>query len=328
MGRLDTDGSSLAIVRHVGGKSRLEFPINTALYETGGWIGDLRFSPDGKRIGFLEHPIDGDNGGFAVSVDLSGKRTVLSGVFEAADGSGWSPDGTELWFTAARIGANLNLYAARASGREREEARIPGWNTIADIASTGRALIVHGTLRFELFALGPSQHSDRNLSWYDWSLARDISSDGTAVLFDETGEGGGKRIGVYVRRTDGSLPVRLGDGYAMSLSPDGKWALTFPTIGGSEIVLLPTGSGDPKHLPLPGSFSTAGAQWLPDGKRLLLAAAERGHGVRLYEMELGADLSATQPRPFSPEGVTRNWQAISPNGQFVVATHIDGRNIF
>jgi hypothetical protein len=115
----------------------------------------------------------------------------------------------------------------------------------------------------------------------------------------------------------------------MSLSPDGKWALTFPAIGGSEIVLLPTGPGESKHLPLPNGFSPAGAQWFPDGKRLLLAASERGHGVRLYEMELGADLSATLPRPFSPEGVTRAWQAISPDGRFVVATHIDGRtNIY
>src|SRR5207302_7778001 len=115
--------------------------------------------------------------------------------------------------------------------------------------------------------------------------------------------------------------------YAMSLSPDGKWALTFPAAGGHEIVLLPTGPGEPKHLPLPAgfSFSAMGAQWFPNGKRLLLAASEQGHGVRLYEMELGADLSATRPRPFSSEGVTRAWQAISPDGRLVIATHIDGR---
>ena len=40
-------------------------------------------------------------------------------------------------------------------------------------------------------------------------------------------------------------------------------------------------------------------------------------------MELGIDLSATQPRPFSQEGVTRSWQAISPDGGFVIAANID-----
>src|SRR5207249_1411408 len=125
------------------------------------------------------------------------------------------------------------------------------------------------------------------------SLSRDISSDGKLVLFDETGEGGGANLGVYIRKTDGSQPVRLGYGLGMSLSPDGKWALTLPVTESPEIVLVPTGPGEAKHLPLPGNISPAGARWFPDGRRLLVAAGEAGHGNRFYEMELGVDLSAT-----------------------------------
>jgi hypothetical protein len=75
---------------------------------------------DGKRIGFLDHPTDGDNGGCAASVDLAKSKRALSGVFEAVEGLSWSPDGTKLWFTAAHMGANLNMYAAGRPGREWE----------------------------------------------------------------------------------------------------------------------------------------------------------------------------------------------------------------
>ena len=41
------DGSRLAVVRYLGDKERLEFPIGKVLYESTGWIADVRFSPDG-----------------------------------------------------------------------------------------------------------------------------------------------------------------------------------------------------------------------------------------------------------------------------------------
>ncbi len=42
------DGNSLAVVRNVGGRDRLEFPIGKVLYETsGGWISYPRVSPKG-----------------------------------------------------------------------------------------------------------------------------------------------------------------------------------------------------------------------------------------------------------------------------------------
>ena len=50
------DGETLAIIRDVDGKDRLEYPIGKVLYATGGYLSDLRFSPGGDRIAFLEHP--------------------------------------------------------------------------------------------------------------------------------------------------------------------------------------------------------------------------------------------------------------------------------
>ena len=61
------DGASLALVREVAGKDRLEFPVGKVLCETGGYFSDLRFSPKGDRIAFFEHPVRWDDRGIATT---------------------------------------------------------------------------------------------------------------------------------------------------------------------------------------------------------------------------------------------------------------------
>jgi Tol biopolymer transport system component len=50
------DGASLAVVRRVGGKDRLEYPLGKVLYETAAWISYPRISPDGKLVSFIDNP--------------------------------------------------------------------------------------------------------------------------------------------------------------------------------------------------------------------------------------------------------------------------------
>jgi DNA-binding winged helix-turn-helix (wHTH) protein/Tol biopolymer transport system component len=47
-------GGRLAVVRRMGGRDRLEFPIDRVLYESDGYIVCPRVSPDGERVAFLE----------------------------------------------------------------------------------------------------------------------------------------------------------------------------------------------------------------------------------------------------------------------------------
>ncbi len=56
------DGKSLAIFRIGRRESVIEYPIGKVLYRTAGGISDLRMSPKGDELAFLEHPLRGDDG--------------------------------------------------------------------------------------------------------------------------------------------------------------------------------------------------------------------------------------------------------------------------
>src|SRR5207237_3066093 len=64
----------LAVVHHVNGRSRLEFPVGKVLYETTGWISHLRVYPRGDKIAFLDHPVLWDDRGTVDLVDSKGSR--------------------------------------------------------------------------------------------------------------------------------------------------------------------------------------------------------------------------------------------------------------
>jgi Tol biopolymer transport system component len=321
------DGKDLAIVRCARGKCRLEFPAGKVLYETTGWIGDPRFSPRGDRIAFLDHPTINDDGGSAAIVDLSGGKTTISPVYASTQGLAWSPDGREVWFTAAEVGGNRALHAATPSGKVRTSCRVAGILTLHDTARDGRILMTQDTIRVGLTGHAAGAGNDVDLTWLDWSLLADISPDGRWVLFSETGEGGGKGYSVYMRNLDGSPAVRLGEGNAQSISPDGKRVLSL--VGppnAPEIVIYPTGAGESAKVQTAG-LSVRTTRWLPDGRHFLASAREPGHPSRAYLF----DADGGKPRPLTPEGYAgslpspdgRRFVVTGPNGSYFLCS-IDG----
>ncbi len=81
------DGSQLAIIREVGGKDRLEYPIGHVLREVSGYMSDVRVSPGGDRIAYFEHPRKWDDRGSVNIVDLAGNNFVLSDGYWSERGS-------------------------------------------------------------------------------------------------------------------------------------------------------------------------------------------------------------------------------------------------
>jgi Tol biopolymer transport system component len=305
------DGAEFALVRYGGTRVRLEFPLDRVVYETAGNITWPRISPRGDGVAFIDHPFVRDDRGAVALVDREGRRTVLADGWASAQGLAWSPDGTEVWFTAARSGARSELYAVDRAGRLRLVTTAPARLVLHDIAPNGRVLLAHNMVRMDVSVLPPGADEERSLSWHDYSFAVHISPDGQKVLFSESGEAGGRGYGVYLRGTDGSPAVRLGEGHVFGLSPDGRWALTVPLDAPTRLVLLPTGAGQPRTLGLAGLARFQWAGWFPDGQRIAVLGSEAERPLRLFAV----DVTGGEPRPIAPEGVVMNGNTISPDGR-------------
>jgi dipeptidyl aminopeptidase/acylaminoacyl peptidase len=189
--------------------------------------------------------------------------------------------------------------------------------TLLDIGHNGGVLLTRGNDRAGVLCQRPGESKERDLSWLDWSVPNDISSDGRTILITEAGEGGGPKYAVYLRGTDGSPAVRLGEGSGLALSPDGKWVLSRPSGSPAQLVLQPTGAGKPKPF-TNDSINHISGRWLSDGNRVVFLGNEAGHAPRLYVQ----GLSDTQSRPITPEGIHGNAVA-SPDGQWVAAVGPD-----
>jgi len=234
-----TDGSTLAAVRNVNGKQRLEFPLGHVLYETAGWISHPRISPKADQVAFLDHALYPDDKGVVSIVDLEGHKRIVSASWGSVEGLAWSADGTEVWFSAAQAGSEHHIHAVDLSGHQRLIFRAPGGVTLQDIASDGRVLVTRDEQRVGMMALSPGATKEKEVSWREWSVPTDISGDGNTVLFDEEGVESGPTYTVAVRDMRGSPPIPLGQGMAGHLSPDGKWATTI--VSNAHLLLLPTG---------------------------------------------------------------------------------------
>jgi dipeptidyl aminopeptidase/acylaminoacyl peptidase len=199
--------------------------------------------------------------------------------------------------------------------------RVPGSLVVFDIWRDGRVLLARADRRREVMAMGDGATKERDLSWLDYSYPADLSADGKMLLFDEEGIGGGVQYGdvqdltyaVYIRNTDGTPAIRLGEGGATALSPDQKWVIIATPNSPAQLRLLPTGAGETQTL-TSDSINHQWARWFPDGKRFVFAGNETAHGVRLYTQ----DLSQGKPKAISPEGVDAQAFAVSPDGQAVV----------
>jgi Tol biopolymer transport system component/predicted Ser/Thr protein kinase len=309
------DGKTLAIVREVDQHCRLEYPPGSVLYEipSTGRIWEPRFSPKGDRIAFIEFEDRTASRGTAVVVDVSGKRkTVISRPYTNFYGLAWSPDGKEVWFSGAGSEeSHSSLYATSSSGKERHVYPSPLSLRLLDIARDGRLLVASSHFRAGISALVPGDIVERDLSWLDGSCVSALSDDGQTLLISETlGEA------IYVRKIDGTAAKRLGDGFAYAVSPDGKWTVTEAEGGG--VALLPTGVGEARTLAYPG-IRVFNACFFPDGQRLLLVGAKKGHGSCLYVGEW----DGKTVRPISGEGINEYGLSVSPDGKFATGVVAD-----
>lgn len=313
------NGDNMAVVRFVPETRhwRLEYPIGHTLLDGINWISQPRISPDGKWIAFGDHenPAGDDQGSLAI-IDMQGHEKKLQSGFVSLEGIEWSPDGHEIWYTATRTGSATNLHGVTLDGKDRTIVNVPGGIWLEDMRN-GLALTISHRQRVGIRGLPPGGKEEVELGWFGWSIARDISRDGTKIVFEEEGEGGGPDYTVFLRDTDGSPPVKIGQGIGLAISPDNKWVVTRPAKAG-PLSLVPTGAGETRQL-THDNISYGFVSYLPDGKHLLAGGIEAGHGARDYMI----DLSDGTSKPFTPEGIAGT--ELSPDGREVAVHGPDGR---
>jgi eukaryotic-like serine/threonine-protein kinase len=308
------ENGSMAVVHYVEGQSRLEYPIGKVLYQSGGWISNIRISPRGDLIAFMDHPVLWDDRGIVSVVDLSGHVRTLCTGWESESGLAWRADGKEVWFTAAAKGNNLSLMAVNLSGKVRQVLDVPMGIVLQDISSDGRVLVALTSSRLAMGFTRAGDKQDVDLSWHDWNSARDISADGKSVLFEDASEAAGPNYAVVIRRFDGGLPIQLGEGSSGSLSADGKWAASVSISKPAEITLLPVGPGQPRTIHVTGlaHVHSGWTRFLPDGQQLAVSGDEAGRAARCYVV----NLSTGSAKAVTPEGFVCG--PISPDGRFIV----------
>jgi Tol biopolymer transport system component/Ser/Thr protein kinase RdoA (MazF antagonist) len=311
------DGSGLAIIREVGGRDRLEYPIGKALCESDGYLSDLRFSPRGDRIAYFDHPLKKDDRGSVKVVDFKGRVIELSRGYDSEQGLAWSPDGRRIYFFGQdpRVG----VFAVTLTGKKRMALQGTSALLPFDVSRRGHWLVSREDGRHCVMVRSPGGSVERDVSWLDGSDAPHLSADGRTVLFTEQGGGPNANYAVCLKGTNGSSLVQLGQGVPAGLSPDGRWAMAIVPTSPAQVVLYPTGVGEAVKLGRGSivAYDYVGA-WLPDGRRVVLSGLETGRASRVYVQEVPSGL----PRPITPEGT--HLAALSPDGKHVLTHGDDG----
>jgi len=307
------DGKQIAIVHFVDGKNRIELPPGKPIYSSDNGIRTLRVSPKGDRFAFLQRALGGGNA--LRIVDLAGKETTLVEKGILGQGLAWNPAGDEVWFDDRGARGEFFLKAVDLSGRVRTLMSAPIGMLLHDVARGGRVLVERYGAQPGIFGLAPGETVERDLAWFDGSRLAGLSDDGRTILINELGDSAGSDGAHYLRRTDGSPAVRLGDGAALVLSPDGKWVLTRASGTPRDFVLQPTGTGTAVNLTEPSLEAISDVAFFPDSAHLLLLAGEPGQKRRLYVQ----DLPSGKPRPITDRGYGFGPGAVSPDGRWAVA---------
>jgi len=289
------DGKELVIVRRINGHDRLEYPLGKVLLETTGYFSYVRVSPKGDRIAFLDHPYFGDNRGRVAVIDMQGKKTTLSEEMVAIGGLAWNPDAADVWYTGTKLGEPIALYSSDLSGKQRMILQVPIDLTLHDLLPGGRALLASDKNGGEVFGIGSGETKERNLGALSYSSVSDISWDGQLVALTEF-EMGGSNYEVYIRRMDGSAPVRIGEGVSWGFSPDGR-SVIVTTFTPPSLIVLPTGAGELRRFTL--DLSQYQAVKFLTNDQIVIIGNSTGRPWRTYVM----DLKSGELQPITPEGV-------------------------
>jgi serine/threonine protein kinase len=307
-----SEKGELAVVRVVGGKRQLEYPLGTPIFETAGWILNPRVSPSGDAVAFLHGQLSLPQE--ALVVDRRGKAHALTLLGGRGGGTGlaWTPSGKEVWVSTTNA-----IWSSRLSGVWKLVYQGVYEMRLEDISRAGVVLVNAQDSRRDLVLLPPGGQRERHLSWTDRTDLGALSDDGQQVVFTAYSN---QRLSTFIERPAGSPPVKLGLGYAFALSHDGKWVVSRPDDYREPLSLLPVGPGAARTLSV-GGLEVAGARWFHDGKHIVFSgrAADEKQS-HLYSVVLETGLS----KRLSETAVIPYYVEVSSDDRLVAARDLEG----
>ncbi len=321
------DGTSLAVTRAVDGVDRLEYPIGKVLYQSAGYVSDIRISPEGDQVAFFEHPVEWDDRGEVVIIDRTGKTIARSTTYWAIEGLGWRGDGRKVFYSAtAGVGSysTLKVFTMDRQGHAQAVLSSAGGLTLQDVPRGGSWLVTLDEQRFQVRLHHPAFAEERDLGWLDASSNPVVSADGKLLALSDQSATGGLTYTVLLRKTDGSPAARLGEGQPLAFSRDGKSLLVSVLSTPPKLLLYPTGPGEPRRLDQEQfeSLSYSLGALFADGERFFACGNLPKQGARCFT---GA-LAGEPLTPVTPEGTVQ--AVLSPDGELVAAQVGDSFQLF
>ena len=224
----DFDASADGILLHSTGSRKAQITwLNRsgarvgALGDPQDFWGDLRLSPDGRRLAadIYEFSRGGtDTWTYDVAKGIGERATFDPGVESSPV---WSPDGTRIAFGSAQAGGRPQLRVKSLSDRGSGEVFPPGsFQLPIDWSSDGRWILYQttgGDSNSELWLASPADHKVYPLvrSTFDTSAPR-LSPDGNHLAYAANDSG---RAEIYVQRfRAGDPPSLTGDRRRISLN--------------------------------------------------------------------------------------------------------------
>ena len=319
-GDVSPDGKRMAVVRCSGSSETLEFPLGKVQVHTNGYISQPRISRQGDVIAYADHPIQGDDRGYVALVDLEGKSRRLTAEWASLRGLAWDPAGDEIWFTASVNDEPQALLAVNRQGKVRNILRSPAYLWLQDISASGKLLLANSQEGGGISVHRTGATVDQAIEVASESNRVDgISADGSLLSITYSGANAGVDYSIYVAKSEGSTPIRLGDGSGIGITPDGKHILAAQPSAPSHLKLYPTGTGEARDIDIsPVRVLNWQGSWNNAGSLVAFTGAETGKPPRSYVL----DVTAGKVRPLSPEGVTDPW--LSPDGHSFIARNSDG----
>jgi len=202
-------------------------------------------------------------------VDVEGRTKTLTSVWTRSLGVAWAPDDSEILMGCGTELRN-QLRAVSISGASRDLYVTASEFRLEDVARDGSVLLAEQMERNDIGLSTVGRPEQLTLTWGSWSTFLAKLTDQGKLLFSENSpvSGGARQQPIWALLRSGDAPAQLlGDGSALDLSPDERWALV-ASGDRKNLVAVPTGAGKSRSIDLHG-HELGAARWFGDGKRLV-----------------------------------------------------------